>query len=264
MTVSELVSISGDYASQASGNYVEVGALASIRIFDEPVFGFGSPDDLMFKKFTSREVVSEKFLIPNQWLESAKTVVSFFLPYSQAVRESNTKNFSWPSDLWLYARHEGQMFIREFAEFLCGIFKERSAKSVIPAADARYATGDANNRFASNWSERHVAYACGLGTFGLSKGLITQKGVCGRFGSIVTELDFPVSTRNYTGVYDYCNKCSDCVKNCPVSAISVKEGKNDLLCSDFLDLTREKHNPRYGCGKCQVGVSCENGISEGL
>ncbi len=30
--------------------------------------------------------------------------------------------------------------------------------------------------FASSWSERHAAYAAGLGTFGLSDGLITEKG----------------------------------------------------------------------------------------
>ena len=37
----------------------------------------------------------------------------------------------------------------------------------------------------SKWSERHAAYACGLGTFGLSKGLITEKGMAGRFASII-------------------------------------------------------------------------------
>ena len=40
--------------------------------------------------------------------------------------------------------------------------------------------------YASNWSERHVAYVCGLGTFGC-QGLITSKGLAGRFGSIITD-----------------------------------------------------------------------------
>lgn len=38
---------------------------------------------------------------------------------------------------------------------------------------------DPSASFTSVWSERHVAYVCGLGTFGLSRGLITEKGQCG-------------------------------------------------------------------------------------
>ena len=259
MSPEELVSRSCEYTSTSVGNFIGGRVaiseeLAGVRIFEPPIFGFGSPDDLLFEKFTL--VVSEKFIKPRQWLGSAKTVVSFFLPYSQAVRKSNAKDFSWPSVLWLHARYEGQMFVLELARYLCGLF---GAKSVIPAVDEKFKTGDSNSRFTSNWSERHVAYACGLGTFGMSKGLITEKGICGRFGSIITEQDFPKTSRNYVGVYDYCNSCKNCVTNCPVGAIS-DEGKNDLLCSSFLDKTFEKHSPRYACGKCQVGVSCESSI----
>lgn len=38
---------------------------------------------------------------------------------------------------------------------------------------------------------------CGLGIFGLSKGLITSKGIAGRFGSIVTELQIIPNEREY-------------------------------------------------------------------
>ena len=37
----------------------------------------------------------------------------------------------------------------------------------------------------SNWSERHAAYAAGLGTFGLCDGLITPVGKAMRTGSVV-------------------------------------------------------------------------------
>ena len=272
MTINELIAKSEDFISSSKGNYIDGKSApnednANLRIFDSPLIGFGSPDDLLYNKFASSEVASEDFLLPKQWLSGAKTVVSVFMPYGQAIKKSNAEDFSWPSIMWLYARYEGQLFIREFARYLCNLFEEHGAKSVIPAADPRYKTGDTRDksggekeRFLSNWSERHVAYACGLGTFGLSKGLITEKGTCGRFCSLVTEIDFPKTERNYIGVYDYCNNCGDCIRNCPVNAVSEEEGKNDLLCSNFLDKTFEKHNPRYGCGKCQVGVSCESHI----
>jgi len=40
---------------------------------------------------------------------------------------------------------------------------------------------------ASNWSQRHIAYAAGLGTFSLSDGFITPKGIAMRCGSVVCD-----------------------------------------------------------------------------
>jgi epoxyqueuosine reductase QueG len=104
---------------------------------------------------------------------------------------------------------------------------------------------------------------CGLGTFGLSKGLITRKGIAGRFGSIITELYLSPDKRGYENIYEYCSMCGRCVKNCPVNAITIENGKNHIICSDFLDKTREKYSPRYGCGKCQINVPCEFIIPKG-
>lgn len=54
--------------------------------------------------------------------------------------------------------------------------------------------------------------------------------------------------------------CGKCVRNCPVNAITIENGKNNHTCSVFLDITSEKYKPRYGCGKCQVEVPCESRI----
>jgi len=145
-------------------------------------------------------------------------------------------------------------------EYLLKTILEAGFKSVAPSIDSRYKNGAENTQHTSNWSERHVAYACGLGTFGLSKGIITKKGIAGRFGSILTELELPKDTRPYSDIYEYCTMCGLCINRCPANAISLENGKQSPLCSDFLDKTREKHNPRYGCGKCQVSVPCESGL----
>ena len=61
-----------------------------------------------------------------------------------------------------------------------------------------------------------------------------------------------------TELENYCTKCGACIKRCPVNAISLEKGKNNVLCSGFLDRVLEKAGiPYYGCGKCQVGVPCE-------
>ena len=41
-------------------------------------------------------------------------------------------------------------------------------------------------KLVSYWSQKHVAYMAGLGKFGLHHMIITEKGCCGRLGSIVT------------------------------------------------------------------------------
>lgn len=99
-----------------------------------------------------------------------------------------------------------------------------------------------------------------LGTFGLSKGLITKRGIAGRFGSIITELYLALDNRAYHEIYEYCSMCGAYVKNCPVKAISIENGKDHNICSKLLDITADKFKPRYGCGKCQINVPCENRI----
>ena len=57
---------------------------------------------------------------------------------------------------------------------------------------------------ASQWSERHAAYASGLGTFGLCDGLITPKGKAVRFASVVTRIKVPPTQRPYKDHHAYC------------------------------------------------------------
>ena len=126
--------------------------------------------------------------------------------------------------------------------------------------------------FSSNWSERHVAYAAGLGTFGLSRGLITEKGMAGRFGSVVTNAVFPRTERKYSDPFAYCTMCGACQRRCPVGAIDKSRGfalgKDQLICGPYVKgNSLPPHGPngivRYGCGKCQVRVPCEHAIPTG-
>lgn len=109
----------------------------------------------------------------------------------------------------------------------------------------------------SRWSERHAAYACGLGTFGLSRGLISERGIAGRYASIIVSESWQATSRNYNGIDDYCIRCGACIRNCPAQAISLEYGKNNILCNAHVEKMKAKYSPRYGCGKCQVGVPCE-------
>lgn len=233
-------------------------------MYDRPIFAFASAKDEYFTRLKLPAAIGEHLMLPREWLPEAKTVISFFLPFSREVKEGNKKDMVWPSAEWLHARIEGQVFINHLCLYLKSKLEKAGYKSLVPALDDRFWTSinkpDNKGVFTSNWSERHAAFICGLGTFGLSKGLITSKGVAGRFGSIITELYLSPTKRDYEDIYQYCSNCGKCIENCPVQAISMEGGKDHALCSEFLDRTKEEYKPRYGCGKCQVGVPCESGI----
>ncbi len=239
-------------------------SIIGMKIYEEPLFAFGASDDEMFSKLKSPEAIGPHFILPEEWLPGAKTVISFFLPFTDRVVESNACDMKWPSPEWLNARIEGQECLDQLTLSLKSKLEEYGAKAVIPTLDKRFWSAVKESEvdgmicpaFSSVWSERHVGFVCGLGTFGLSKNLITKRGTCGRFGSLVTDAVFPTDMRRYTEIYEYCTYCGLCAQNCPANAISLEDGKNHEKCWKFLASTMEKHRPRYGCGKCQVSVPC--------
>lgn len=240
------------------------------RLYDAPLVRVGAADDPEWEVLKRPEAVGHLFRTPKEWLPQAVSVVSYFAPFSDFVVEGNKRDAVDVGNGWLYARVEGQAFLTEVNHFLEEWLRARGYNALAPYAspEFRYVFEAGTNAeiedkslsFTSNWSERHVAYVCGLGTFSLSKGLITERGVSGRFGSVVTDAPLPVSTRGYTGLYDYCTRCGACVRNCPAHAISLEHGKSHRLCCSYFDTLRERYAPRFGCGKCQVGVPCERGI----
>lgn len=264
MDKQDIIRTAENFAENSKLNYIGEDLaiskdLVGMKIFDAPIFGFASVDDEYFKLLKEPGAIGEHFMLPTEWLPGAKTVISFFLPFGEEVRKGNRRDMSWPSPEWLHGRIEGQNFVRELLKHLKGQLTEKGYESLIPGMDERFWC-DEKEKFTSNWSERHVAFVSGLGTFGLSKGLITKKGIAGRFGSIVTKLELAPDVREYTDIYEYCTMCGKCAKNCPADAITLENGKMHKPCSEFVDLTAEKFKPRYGCGKCQVSVPCECGI----
>ena len=254
-----------DIFTQTEGNTVDIPDIGETVLYDTPLIGFASADDELFERFRRKEVIGANFMGPHEWLPEAKTVISFFLPISETVRKSNLADATDPSKEWLYARIEGQEFIGRYMAAIKKHLEEKGISACVPSSDERFGLkieftveGFRPAFHAdSKWSERHAAYACGLGTFGLSRGLITEKGMAGRFASIIVSEPFEPTPRKYTGIDDYCIKCGACIRKCPVNAISLKHGKNNLQCHRHVEKMKKKYSPRYGCGKCQVGVPCE-------
>lgn len=118
----------------------------------------------------------------------------------------------------------------------------------------------------SNWSERHIAYTDGLGTFGFSGNFITKCGVAHSCGSVVTSCVLPASPRPANSLYPNClfyisGRCQACVSRCPTGSITDKghDNENYLKHSHALKYLADKCGVTYfKCGLCLVGVPCES------
>jgi len=243
--------------------------LAGMRIFDAPIAGCCAADDPCLLSFSREEVAGLAMSPPAEWLPSARSVVSVFFPFVPQIRQSD-RGGADPSLEWLHGRIEGQACIEKTGLFLAEALRGRADdgsihEALVPILDGRFAVTkdascDGGRAFRSNWSERHAAFAAGLGTFSLNGGLITRLGMAGRIISVVTSVEIEPTPRAYTEAGEYCVMCGACARNCPAGAIRAVGGKDHLRCSDWLEDVRARFSPYYGCGKCQTGVPCETRI----
>lgn len=240
-------------------------ALIGLRFYDDPLFGIAAAQDPLFQTLLEPGVVGTGTLLPQDILPTAISVISWFLPFTEEVRRGNRESMTIPSDAWRQARIEGQDTNFAVGDALCRTLEAEGFVAIQVSHSDKFKM---LAPFCSNWSERHVAHIAGLGTFGLSKGLITEKGMAGRFGSIVTDAELQPTQRPYKTPFEYCIMCGACAENCPGLAIEplkgVSDGKDHLACNEFLKTTKEMQRCgagerfRYGCGKCQVSVPCES------
>ena len=232
----------------------KVAELSDLQIFDVPLVGVASADDSLFEQLKQPTAVGDHHLRPQEWLPGSTSVISYFLPFTPAVRQSN-RQAGLPSTEWLYGRIEGQTFNNALAQAAAGWLRSQGYQALVPALDRRFTI--INRR--SNWSERHVAFIAGLGTLSLNRSLITERGSAGRLGSVVTDLPLKPTPRYYKEIEENCTHCGACIHRCPPQAID-ETGKNHAICSDYLDGVLKQFSPRYGCGKCQTAVPCEDRI----
>ena len=280
MTGKDIESFTSEYLKTSDLNSVAAEDaiypdLAGMQIYGGSLVGFAAADDKLFAEDLKKEdIVHPDYMAPKEWMEDAKTVVSFFLPFTELVCESNKKEYDIPYDPritsqrcsaeWLHARIEGQKLVIDLMIKLCEFIKVQGCKAVAPTLSPQFRL---ITPYISNWSERHAAYVAGLGTFGLSKGLITERGMAGRFGSVITDAELTPTIRPYSTPFEYCIMCGECQRRCPANAIDVNrgcaKGKDQNICGPYVEeSTLPKHGPnriiRYGCGKCQVAVPCEH------
>ena len=249
------------------------------RIFDPPLVGFSSGADSLYNEykshigsfyFTPLELFAKSFR-GKQYAAEGLTVVSWIIPSTAATRKEHGAQERYPSERWARTRDLGEKFNIALRIHVVKQLKEAGIKAVAPLLAphwARYSEG----LYApcSNWSERHAAYAAGLGTFGLCDGLITPVGKAVRIGSVIAAVQIPPSARSYDDHHAYClhfteNICRKCIPRCPVKALS-EEGHDKKRCMQYTEHTMNKYIKKeygfetYACGLCQCNVPCTDKI----
>lgn len=271
----ELLRMANDFLdtsgfNQVSGEDAIRPDLVGMTMYDPPIMGVASAHDPHFQTLRRPGVIGPHFRLPAEWLPGAESVISLFLPYADVVVKTNRERDDYPSDEWLHARIEGQKMIGKLSAHLVKQLQEAGHRAVAPCVSKEFwsssepaKTGPDGKEipgFTSNWSERHIAFTAGLGTFGLSTGLITEKGAAGRFTSVITDLPLAADQRPYERYDEYCTRCGACVRKCIYDAIDKDTGKDKAVCGVVVDKMLKKYYPRYGCGKCYVSVPCERRI----
>lgn len=233
-----------------------------MRFFEAPIMAIGRADDPGFLELKKPEAIGEHFMLPQEWMPEAKSVISLFLPFTQRVILSNTVDKIQPSWEWLFTRVDGQQHLLATGALIQKVLMDEGFKAIVPQADERYIMRTAQQQadipipaWSSNWSERHVGFVTGIGTFGRHTNLISKKGCCGRLISVITDWETEADKKQYSGLYDYCADCGKCYEACPANSLSAG-GKRIKTCSEFLGKNCVQYAPRYGCGKCQSGLPC--------
>ncbi|MCX5997905.1 MAG: epoxyqueuosine reductase [Chloroflexi bacterium] len=254
---------------------------AGEKIFDQPLVSFVRGDDPIFLEY--KKIIGPHHLTPGEWMAwqavnngvpapraADLSVVSFIMPITERTRQENAAMTEWPSERWAHTRLLGEIFSQAMVREIVSYLMDRGVLAVAPDVTPlmrkqRYPVVG----WASPWSHRHIAYAAGLGTFGMHDFLITEKGAAHRCGSFIVNLRLQPDRVRPENIHDNCLhhngvKCLNCAAKCPVQAID-ENGHNKETCYQRVSKSlaycnKHYHIFIYGCGLCSVGVPCSTGI----
>lgn len=218
-----------------------------------PLVAFASAEDPRFHQIKKWGQPAHQ--LPTDLLPEARTVVAYFLPFLPAIPQSN-RNGRLASRQWGNAYIQTNQLIAHLNAFLKAQLEQAGFQTAFAQATHNFD----ESSLMSCWSHRHVAYLAGLGNFGLNNMLITEKGCCGRVGTLVTSA--PINCRPpvpaETCLYRHNGSCGACVNRC-VNGSLTKEAFHRHRCYEMC-LENAAALSAIGladvCGKCTVGLPC--------
>lgn len=254
------------------------------RLFSRPIVGVAWGTDPLFRIF--REIIGPFHWVPTEVLQAAFPgerfrqeqvwVICYVLPIGEGTRMANRRQKKFPHREWMLTKIHGEAFNEWLRNRLVEWISQKGYRAVAPVLHPGFLQFPlVGGEITSNWSERHACFAAGMGTFGLSRGLITQAGMAVRLGTVVTDLPLAPTPRAYSSPHEHClflslGECGRCMERCPAGAIT-PQGQDKRRCQEHqvaslrrrgrsLGLGRQITGLHLSCGLCQTGVPCEDGM----
>lgn len=272
--------INSNFHNSKLNNFKAIG-FSEEPMWKEPMIGFASGGDSYFEflkqdigdfYWTPKEAFELKH--PESKVENNElAIVSVAFAQTEITKQLQKKEQKEPTSRWIATRGEWESFMEDMCtnieRDLAYLGIEAVAIDLLPElcwlVSEKYG-------MSAKWSHRHSAFAAGLGTFGLSDGLITRQGKAMRFTTFIIKGQIKPDQREYEKYNEWCQfyndgTCGACIGRCPAGAIS-KLGHDKQKCSMYEDTIKEKlikdgkMNPKYigSCGLCQSNVPCQDGI----
>ena len=229
----------------------------TVTEYRPPLTGFADALDPDFLKL--RMLVNQSHKLPMDILPEARTVVSFFIPFTRKVVAANERHQSVAEE-WAIAYSETNRLIEEICSSLAIILGKEDVKAKWEPPTYNFD----KESMTSYWSHKSVAKIAGLGSFGLNQMLITDSGCAGRLGSIIIDAAItpPPKSDIQRCLHLIDKSCVACVERCPNNALTVA-GLDKHRCYQrcleadraysHLAESRGLRGPFDVCGKCSLG-----------
>ena len=265
-----------EFVKNDSGNSME-DKFPGEKIYQDALVGFAAGPDPLFLKY--KKLIGPFHLTPAEAMAMAAGrqgvkapaadqigVVSFILPFTDPIVETNAAQTRWCSPRWAQARLLGGLFTQKVQ---MALITELARYGILAAAPDMMPEFKASKNtpvgYASNWSFRHLAYVAGLGSFGMSELFISEKGTAHRCGAVAVALPLKSNRDQAPHHRHHClhyqtGECLECAQRCPVGAISeAGHDKNKCAKNVVSSWPRNQVKNRiniYGCGLCSTNTPC--------
>ena len=222
----------------------------SRQLWRQPLVKFGDASAAEMQTLSAR--VHPHHAQPSAVLPQAKTVICYFFPFREEIGESN-RTGAFSSSVWAEAYETTNAAFRRLNDRLIAFLGERG----IAAAVSPDAFAYDEELCQSRWSQKSFACLSGMGRFGLHHLLITDRGCCGRLGTVLMDAEVPYDA---PAEEEYClylrdGSCTACVRACPVGALTA-DAYDVHRCHDRCMENETLYPGDAICGKCAVGLPC--------
>lgn len=219
-------------------------------LFRTPLVAFSESTDKRYDEL--KELIGSWHMSPTELLPEAKSVISYFVPFTEEVVTA-PKKFKQETPLWGESYAVINPYFEQINQKICDYLESEGYSSCTIPATHTYNEKDMK----SMWSHRSAAAIAGLGSFGANRMLITEKGSGGRFCTVLTSAELN-STNKVTEnlcLYIKNGSCGLCFKACPPQALKpdsidrfacqAETRKNEKLLEESIHLYNADT-----CGKC--------------